>query len=144
MTGRTSDEIQAGSRPDSATGIAYFAATLLIMAGAFQVIQGIVALAKDTFYVVGAEYVFQLDITLWGWIQLLLGILLIVVGVFLFLGATWARWSAVVLAVVSAVTTFMWLPHYPVWSVLVIAVDVAVIWALTAHGRAIDDALRNP
>ena len=123
-------------------GVAVFAATLLIMVGLFQVLQGVVALANDTFYVAGSEYVFQFDLTTWGWAHLLLGALLIVVGAFLLKGAPWARWTAVVLAVLSAVANFMWLPHYPLWGIVVIAADVAIIWALTVHGRDIDHALR--
>ena len=84
----------------------------------------------------------QFDVTTWGWIHLAFGALLIIAGVFLFKGATWARWTAVVLAGLSAVVNFMWLPYYPLWGVLVIAVDVAIIGALTTHGRAIDPALR--
>ncbi len=140
MTNRTND-IQAGGSADTAVGFAFFAASLLIMVGAFQAIQAVIALANDSFYVVGAEYVFQFDLTTWGWIHLGLGALLIVVGIFLLRGASWARWTAVGLAGLSALANFMWLPYYPLWAALVIALDVAIIWALTAHGRAIDNAL---
>ena len=144
--GSMSTELSGGAgdrrRHEAAMGVAVFAATLSIMVGLFQAIQGVVALANDSFFVAGAKYVFQFDLTTWGWAHLLLGALLIVVGIFLLKGASWARWTAVVLAVVSAVANFMWLPHYPLWSILVIAADVAIIWALTAHGRAIDHALR--
>ncbi len=136
------DDIQAGSSSDTAVGIALFGASLMIMAGVFQAIQGIVALANDTFYVLGDEYVFQFDLTSWGWAHLALGALLILTGAFLMAGATWARWTGVVLAGVSAVANFLWLPYYPLWSILVIAIDVAIIWALTAHGRSIDAALK--
>lgn len=142
MSTHPKPEIKSGSGSDAAVGIAYFAGTLLIMVGAFQAIQGIVALANETIYLVGTEYVFHFNITAWGWAHLLLGALLILVGIFLFRGASWARWTAVVLAGVSALANFMWLPYYPIWSVLVIAADVAIIWALTAHGREIDEALR--
>ena len=141
MTNRTND-IQAGGSADTAVGFAFFAASLLIMVGAFQAIQAVIALANDSFYVVGAEYVFQFDLTTWGWIHLGLGALLIVVGIFLLRGASWARWTAVGLAGLSALANFMWLPYYPLWAVLVIALDMAIIWALTAHGKAIDAAMR--
>ncbi len=136
------DDIQAGSSSDTAVGIALFGATLMIMVGVFQAIQGLVALFNDTFYVVGREYVFEFDLTSWGWAHLALGVLLMVAGGFLMAGATWARWTGVILAGVSAVANFMWLPYYPLWSILVIALDVAIIWALTAHGRAIEAALK--
>ena len=80
-----------------AKGLTVFAATIMIVAGVFQALQGLVALANSEFYVVGSEYTFEFDITAWGWIHLLLGIGLAVVGYFLFVGATWARWTAIVL-----------------------------------------------
>jgi hypothetical protein len=134
-------EVQAGGASDAAVGLAFFAASIMIMVGVFQGIVGLVALANDTFYVVGEKWTFQFDVTTWGWIHLAFGALLITAGIFLFQGAAWARWTAVVLAGLSAVVNFMWLPYYPLWGVLVIAMDVAIIWALTAHGRAVDAAL---
>jgi hypothetical protein len=142
MSTKNSTEVRAGGASDAAVGLAFFAASLMIMVGVFQVIAGLVALFNDTFYVVGEEWIFQFDVTTWGWILLAFGALLITAGVFLFKGATWARWTAVVLAGVSAVANFMWLPYFPLWGVLAIALDVAIIWALTTHGRAIDHALR--
>jgi hypothetical protein len=142
MSTKNSAEIQAGGAADTAVGFAFFAATMMIMVGVFQAIQGLVALFNDTFYLVGEKWTFQFDVSTWGWIHLLFGALLIVAGIFLLRGATWARWTAVVLAGLSAVVNFMWLPYYPLWGVLVIALDVAIIWALTTHGRAVDRALR--
>jgi hypothetical protein len=126
-------------RSDAAVGLTIFAATILIMVGTFQAIQGIVALVNDTFYVVGQEYVFQLDVTTWGWIHLLMGLLLVAAGIFLFRGAVWARTVGVLAAGLSALVNFAWLPYYPLWSALIIALDVFIIWALTVHGRDIAD-----
>ena len=120
-----------------AVGLTLFAAIMMIMVGVFQAIQGVVALFNDTFYVVGQKWTFSFDITTWGWIQLLVGILLVAAGFFLFRGAMWARAVGVGVVAISAVLNFMWLPYYPLWGVLVIALDVFVIWALTAHGRDI-------
>jgi len=119
----------------AAAGLTVFAAVMLMMIGAFQAIQGIIALANDTFYVVGQEYIFQFDLTTWGWIHLLLGILVAVAGYFVLQGAVWARTVGVIVAVVSALFNFAWLPYYPVWSIIIITLNVFVIWALTAHGR---------
>ena len=99
-----------------AKGLTVFAATIMIVAGVFQALQGLVALANSEFYVVGSEYTFEFDITAWGWIHLLLGIGLAVVGYFLFVGATWARWTAIVLVGFSMFANFMWLPYYPLWA----------------------------
>ena len=120
---------------EAAAGLTVFAAVMMMMIGAFQVIQGIIALANDTFYVVGAEYVFQFDVTTWGWIHLLLGALVAVAGYFVLQAKVWARTVGVIVAVISALFNFAWLPYYPVWSVLIIALNVFVIWALTVRGR---------
>ena len=134
---------QTGRRTDYSAGVAgltVFAAGLMIMVGIFHAAQGLVAIVNDTFYVVGEEYVFQFDVTTWGWIHLLLGILVAVAGFALFSGAVWARTVGVALAVLSAVANFLWMPYYPFWSIAIIALNVFVIWALTAHGRDITRA----
>lgn len=118
-----------------AVGLTVFAAILMILGGVFHAVQGLVALVNDDFYVIGPEYVFQFDITAWGWVHLLAGILVASAGFFLLQGAVWARTVAVIVAGLSIILNFMWLPYYPVWSMLVIAFDVFVIWAVTAHGR---------
>jgi hypothetical protein len=114
-----------------------FAGILMVLVGALHAIQGIVALANDTFYVVGEEYVFQFDVTTWGWIHLILGIVVALAGIALFQGAVWARTVAFIVASLSILANFMWLPYYPLWSIIVIAFDVFVIWAVTAHGTDI-------
>jgi hypothetical protein len=129
----------ARQHSDAAVGLTIFAATIMIMVGSFQAIQGIVALANDTFYVVGQEYIFQFDVTTWGWIHLLIGALVATAGFFLFRGAVWARTVGVIVAGFSALVTFAWLPYYPVWSIIIITLDVFIIWALTVHGRDITD-----
>lgn len=121
----------------TAVGVTVFAAVMLIMIGVFQVIQGLVALLNDTFFVAGEEYVFSFDLTAWGWIHLLLGVLTAVAGYFLLDGRVWARTVGVVVAVVSALFNFAWLPQYPLWALAIITLDVFVIWALTVHGRDI-------
>ena len=126
------------AKPSSAAvGLTVFAAVMLIMVGTFQAIAGVVALFNDTFYVVGEKYIFQFDVTTWGWVHLILGIVIAVAGYFLFRGAVWARTVGVILASISAVLNFAWLPHYPIWAIAIITLDVFIIWALTAHGRDI-------
>ena len=133
---RSASSNSAAAPPnDAAVGLTVFAAIMMIMIGVFQAFQGIVALFNDTFYAVGEKWTFSFDITTWGWIHLLAGILLVAAGFFLLQGAVWARVIGVGVAIISAVLNFMWLPYYPVWSVLIIALDVFVIWALTVHGR---------
>jgi len=111
-----------------------FAATMLVLIGIFQVIAGLVAIFNDDFYVLTQNYTFDLDTTGWGWIHLIIGIAVILVGYFLYAGATWAGVTALVLAVLSAVSNFFFIPYYPFWSIVVIALAVWVIWALTRPG----------
>ena len=120
-----------------AVGWAGFAGVMLIMIGVFDVIQGLVALFNDEFFVVTQEWVFEFDITAWGWIQLILGVILIASGIGIFSGNVAARTIGVIIAGLAAIVNFAWLPYYPVWSIIVIAICVAIIWALTAHGRDI-------
>ncbi|GEL46249.1 hypothetical protein CHO01_13650 [Cellulomonas hominis] len=124
-------------RSSLAVGLTVFAGTIMIMIGVMHVFQGLVALVNDTFYVAGEEWVFQFDVTTWGWVHLILGALVALAGFFVFSGAVWARTIGVIVAVVSGVATFAWLPYYPLWGLVVIALDVFVIWALTAHGREV-------
>ena len=118
-----------------AIGWITFAAFMMILIGAFHVIAGLVAIIDDNFYVVGRQYVFQFDRTTWGWIHLLLGIVVFLAGIGLFSGAIWARTVGVILALTRAIAAFAWLPYYPIWGIIILTLAVAVMWALTAHGR---------
>jgi len=117
----------------AASGIT-FAATMMLLIGIFEAIAGLSAIFDDQFYVVTANYAFDLDVTAWGWVHLLLGILLVVAGWGLYARSAWAGVLAIFLAVLSAVANFFFIPYYPFWSILVIALDVWVIWALTRPG----------
>jgi hypothetical protein len=120
-----------------AVGWTVFAAIMMITIGSFHAIAGLVGILDDEFYVVRPEYIFQFDTTTWGWIHLLLGVAIIIAGVYLFTGAVLARTVGVVMALISAVAGFAWLPWYPVWGIVIVAIAVSVIWALTVHGRDI-------
>ncbi|ACV81502.1 DUF7144 family membrane protein [Nakamurella multipartita] len=118
-----------------ASGFIVFAGVAMVLIGAFHAFQGLVALFNDDFYVVGQKWIFEFDLTTWGWIHLLVGIGVAVAGFFVFTGAAWARFVGIGVAGLSAVLNFMWLPYYPIWSLVIIALDVAVIWALAVHGK---------
>ena len=117
-----------------AVGGVVFAATVLMLIGIFEAIAGLVAIFDDNFYIVTRNYTFDLDVTLWGWIHLLIGILLVIVAYGLFARSTWAGVSAIMLAALSAVANFFFIPYYPFWAILVIALDIWVIWSLTRPG----------
>lgn len=120
-----------------AVGWTAFAGFMLIMIGSFHAIAGLAGILEDEFYVTTPNWIFQFDATTWGWIHLLMGIVVVLVGLGLFSGNVLARTIAVILVLLSAIANFMWIPYYPVWSIVMIAVDVAIIWALTSHGRDI-------
>ncbi|MFD7617313.1 hypothetical protein [Streptomyces sp. NPDC059802] len=109
-----------------------FAAVLMIFGGLMAISEGIAAIAKSDVFIATRNYVFQFSLTGWGWIHLVLGIVIVLAGCALFTGAVWARVAGVVLAGLGALANFLWLPHYPLWSIVLIAIDVFIIWALCA------------
>jgi hypothetical protein len=112
--------------------------------GAFQVGAGLSAIIDDEFFVVARNYTFDFATTAWGWIHLLLGVLLVVTGVGLFGRAAWAGVAAIFLASLSAVANFFFIPYYPGWAILIIALDVWVIWSLTRPGADRDLDVTEP
>jgi hypothetical protein len=116
-----------------ATGAVLFAGILMIVVGIMEGFQGLAAILEDEFFVLTENYVFDLDVTAWGWIHLLLGILVIFGGFALMAGRTWGRILALILATLAAIANFFFIPYYPFWSLLMIALAVWVIWALTAR-----------
>lgn len=111
-----------------------FAAVLLLVDGLLGVIKGIAGISDDDVYARLGDYVFKFDVTAWGWIHLILGIVLAIVGAGLLKGALWARAMGVALAAFSIVVNFMWLPYTPIWAIISIAIGVFVIWALCTDG----------
>ena len=120
-----------------AVGFTGFAGAMMIMVGFFHATAGLAALFNQAIYAVTPNYIFTLNVTTWGWLHLILGIVVLLAGFVVFTGAVWARSIGVVMAIISAIANFAFLPYYPLWASLIIGVDVAVIWALTAHGRDI-------
>ena len=112
------------------TGGVVFAGVMMIVIGVFQAIAGLAAIIDDDFFVVTRNYTFDIDTTAWGWIHLIVGIVVALAGFYLFTGSTWARVVGITLAIVSAIANFFFIPYYPFWSILIIALDVWVIWAL--------------
>ena len=117
-----------------ATSGVVFAAAVLMLIGLFQLIAGLTAIFNDDFFVVTRNYTFDLDTSLWGWIHLLLGVLLLFTSWGLITGAGWAVVTAIFLASLSALANFFFIPYYPFWAILLIALDVWVIWSLTRPG----------
>jgi hypothetical protein len=139
MSGTYDGITESSSHTDRAVvaGFTTLAGILLLLSGFWSIFAGLAGIIKSKFYVVTPNYAFKLDATAWGWIHLILGIIVVAAGIGLLAGQTWARVVGVVIAVISAVENFLFLPHYPIWSILVIAVDLMIIWALLVYGRVI-------
>jgi hypothetical protein len=121
-----------------AHGTAVFAGVLMIIGGAFQAVEALAAIVNDKYLVVLPEYIYAFDVTLWGWIHLLVGLGLLAIGIALLRGQTWARMAGIVIAVISAIINFTWLPYSPWWALMVIGIDVLIIWALASYQRQPD------
>lgn len=117
-----------------AVGGVAFAAFMLVIIGSFQIVAGLAAIFEDDFFVVGHNYAFDLDVSAWGWIHLILGGLLLLTGFGLIGRRAWAGITALFLVTLSAISNFFFIPYYPFWAIVVIALDVWVIWALTRPG----------
>jgi hypothetical protein len=129
----------AENRSGWAVGWTYFAAFMMVMLGFWHAIAGLSAIIKKTVWTTGGQlgdgYFLKLSTSSWGWIHLILGIVILLAGFALLSGAVWARVVGVILAIISAVAAFAWIPYYPVWGIVIVALAVAVVWALTTHGR---------
>ncbi|AHH16921.1 putative membrane protein [Nocardia nova SH22a] len=121
---------RTGTEQKVAAGTSLAAAALLVVAGIVSIFQGISAIAKDDIYIAGPNYTYQWNTSGWGWVHLILGILVVLAAVGLFTGAVWGRILAITLLSLSILANFLWLPYYPWWSILIIALDIVVIWAI--------------
>ncbi|WP_033218155.1 DUF7144 family membrane protein [Kitasatospora phosalacinea] len=110
-----------------------FAGVIMLVSGILEVFRGIMAIAEDDVFVTTPRYVFRFDLTSWGWIHLVIGALVALVGFFVIKGAAWARIIGIFLVSLGLIGNFLDLPYYPLWSVVIIALDVFVIWALAVY-----------
>ncbi len=121
----------AEPRPEGAVlGFSITAAVLMMVSGLWNFLEGLAAIIRGSFFVTLPHYVYNVSITGWGWIHLIVGAAVFVAGVFLFMDKLWARIVGIALACISAVLNFLYIPYSPVWSVVVIAIDVVIVWAL--------------
>jgi hypothetical protein len=105
----------------------------MIMVGLFHMVEGLTALLDNEIYTVGVRYLFSFDVMVWGWIHLAVGVLLIAAGFAMRTRRLWARSVGIVFASLSMITSFLFIPYYPVWSLLIIALDFFIIWAMCAY-----------
>ncbi|WP_314171505.1 DUF7144 family membrane protein [Streptomyces winkii] len=115
------------------SGWTKLAGALMFFGGLLAVSSGVAALREDAVFASPQSYAFDYSLTGWGWVHLFLGAAIAVAGIAVLLtGATWARWIGIGLAGLGMIASFMWLPHFPLWAVITLAVDVFIIWALCA------------
>jgi hypothetical protein len=129
--------------PRGAVGYALFAAVMMVTVGIFQVISALAAILENHLYLALGDYLFRLNVATWGWIHLVIGLLVAAAGVLVYTGRLWATTTGIVVAAVSAIENFMFLPYYAIWSLVIIALDVVVIWVLAIYGFRTTDAPRR-
>lgn len=115
-----------------------FAGVLMLVSASFEILQGLSAIANDDLYAAGSDYLYKLDMTVWGWVHLVVGVLTAIVAVGILAGKSWAWLCGIIVAGLAMLTNFAALPHYPLWAVVVIAFYALIIWALClqlAHRR---------
>jgi hypothetical protein len=133
---RSSAPAQHGARPASwVVGLSIFAGVMMIVSGVFNAVEGLVALFRNEVYVATIQYVFAFDLTTWGWIHLILGLLVAGAGYGVISGRIWGRVVGIAIALLSMIVNFLFVPYYPVWSLLIIVLNVFVIWALCVFDR---------
>jgi hypothetical protein len=137
-TASTPHSLESGGEETTwAFGVTTFAAVTLVTVSIFQILQAIAAIAEDEVFVSGINYSYSIDVASWGWIHLTLGLIALAIGFGLLAEQAWARVAGIVVAVLVALANFAWLPYYPLWSMLVIAFSVLVIWALTTQMKEV-------
>jgi hypothetical protein len=119
-----------GESTGLANGVSVFAGVMLATLGSLQILQGLAAVLKDDVFVRGVNYTYKFDVTTWGWIHLLIGVICVLVGIGILSRQVWAIVGGLAIAVVSALSQFMFMPYYPFWSMLLIFMDIVIIWAL--------------
>ena len=140
VPGGTGPDPQVAARRSGWTGWAVFAGIVLFLTGIFHATSGLVALFNDDVYLVATDRLaVTFDYTTWGWIHLILGSLVATAGIAIFKGQVWGRAVGVVLAGLSAFANLLFIPAFPLWSLLIIAMDVLVIYALCIHGGELAD-----
>lgn len=129
----------ARNKPTGWVGWIYFAGAMMMLVGGLEAIAGLTAIFKDNYYLVTQTHLIAFDYTAWGWIHLVLGILVFLAGLAVMSGRLWGRILGVALAVLSAIANLAFLSAYPIWSVIAITIDVFVIYALTVHGTEVQE-----
>ncbi|MFO0920476.1 MAG: hypothetical protein U0451_02280 [Candidatus Saccharimonadales bacterium] len=122
-------------------GWIYFGGLMMMLLGSIHIIAGLVALFDNDVILVGKNNVWLLDITAWGWVHLIAGIIVLMAGLAVMSGKMWGRVVGIVLGVLAAIANFAFIPVYPLWSILMFTLCVIIVFALVAHGAEAKDQL---
>jgi hypothetical protein len=134
---RSYEDTGAYEEPSGAAmGFTIVAAVLLMVSGTWNILEGIAAIVRGSFFVTLPRYTFDLSVAGWGWFHLILGIVVLAAGIGLLTDQVWARAIGVAVAAISAIVNFLFIPYQPVWSVALIVIDLAIVWALLTPRRA--------
>jgi hypothetical protein len=142
-------DMQQGSDPATSnydqgstgwTGWIAFAGIMMIISGTMNALYGLIAAINDDWVVWGDRSSLYLDLSQWGWVHMIVGLVLVLAGFGVFSGNVLARIVGVIVAGLSLIANFLFIPAYPVWALSVVTIDVLIIWALTAHGREMREA----
>jgi hypothetical protein len=112
------------------SGTTVLAAALMIFGGAMALFEGIAAVAEDDLFLATRHYVFEFSLAGWGWVHLILGVVMVFAGCAVLGGALWGRFFGVTVAGLGAIANFLWVPYYPLWALTLVAVNLFVVWAL--------------
>ncbi|MFD7505192.1 hypothetical protein [Streptomyces sp. NPDC059850] len=123
------------------SGRLVFGAVMMLFGGLMTLAQGIAAVRNDRVFVETQSYVFSYDLSGWGWIHMIVGIVLVVAGLATFTGAMWARTAGVVIAGLALLANFLWLPYTPLWATVLMLIDAFVIWALCTGGQGTEPGM---
>ncbi len=118
-------------------GWIYFAGFMMLLVGFFQAVLGLTALLNDKFYISLHGTLLVWNYTAWGWVHLIFGVITLLAGMSLFTGSTWSRVVAMVLVTLNLLTQFVFVSVYPIWSIIMMVIDVLVLYALTVHGSEV-------
>jgi len=131
---------QTAAPPTGWTGWVVFAGVILIIGGSLSAIAGLVAVLNDEWVVWTNRGDLYLDVSQWGWVHLIFGIIVVLAGFGLFTGNVLARTIGVIVASISLIVWFLFIPAFPLWAITVIVIDMLVIWALIVHGSEMSEA----
>jgi hypothetical protein len=133
--GRPPEPERPAERAGWVTGTVVFAGVMMVLVGVFQFLNGMAAVINHELFVATPDHLYELDVRWWGWAHVVAGVVIALAGVAVFTGRLWARVVGIVLASLSLIANFVFIPYSPVWSLLIIAIDVVVIYALAVTGR---------